>query len=790
MKKTLLIMKTLFFVMALCLIVLPCVACNQDSAHVHSYGEWEVTTHPTCGEYGLRTHFCSCGDFETEQIEKVPHSDIKTIEEVPATCGQKGLSSYTKCLACGQNITEPTELPITGTHTPMNVTGKPASCFEDGVNDGTKCSVCGEALSGAEVIPATGNHVYDSGVQTKAPAYQVKGEITYTCQTSGCGHTKVEEIPALTYQPSDIWDGTVATSFAGGTGTQSDPYLISNAKELAYLRQTVNNGTSYEGSYIKLTKDIILNDISNYANWSNNTRGLNIWTSIGTENNPFSGVFDGDDHTIRGMYCYSTSANPTCVGLFGRIKGTFSNALWANVKNLTVSEAYVYAKGTVGGIAATVSGGYTNILNVTFSGKLYGYTAGGLVGALKVGDVGMGQVSIRQCKTSGSFESNETVYGTTTPNQSYIGGAVGKTLYNNGMLAIIGFENTASVKGFVAGGVIGYTQCGQQVTSYNGTVDITITDCINRGDITNSHQNGTVGGILGFCYLYGENNSYAPIKYLSFGSCRNYGNITATGANSESGGIAGRVDFVGGWQCTDYDSWHYVEMFKLQNFGDITADYLAGGLFGSTTGGDNGYGSYSRNITFLYCLNEGAVSSDGYAGGLLALSSMDNSSTLYYNQCYNAGDIFGENNAGGIVASAGTFDEFTNIYNCGKITGNKYVGGIAGSVYSGNVFKKCYNSGSVSIAKTAQQNAKVGAIYGSGRPQIAFCYYLENSATSPNGNEASLGGDRSDTTYRLTTVKMSSLQNFSQFDSSIWQVNGSADYKYPTLINTKPAVDE
>ena len=38
----------------------------------------------------------------------------------------------------------------------------------------------------------------------------------------------------------EAWDGTAATSFAGGTGTENDPYIIENAKQLYYLVSEVS----------------------------------------------------------------------------------------------------------------------------------------------------------------------------------------------------------------------------------------------------------------------------------------------------------------------------------------------------------------------------------------------------------------------------------------------------------------------------------------------------------------------------------------------------------------------
>ena len=80
------------------------------------------------------------------------------------------------------------------------------------------------------------------------------------------------------------WDGTTATEFKYGDGTQANPYLITNAKELAYLRDQVNNGTDYENTFFQLTTDIDLNSME--------------WTPIGNNTNSFRGTFDGAGHII------------------------------------------------------------------------------------------------------------------------------------------------------------------------------------------------------------------------------------------------------------------------------------------------------------------------------------------------------------------------------------------------------------------------------------------------------------------------------------------------------------
>ena len=85
---------------------------------------------------------------------------------------------------------------------------------------------------------------------------------------------------------TDVWDGSVATDFASGTGTEADPYQIATAAQLAYLAQQVNAGNQYEGQYFKVTNDLDLNDLE--------------WTPIGNGTYDFSGFFDGGEHSKSG----------------------------------------------------------------------------------------------------------------------------------------------------------------------------------------------------------------------------------------------------------------------------------------------------------------------------------------------------------------------------------------------------------------------------------------------------------------------------------------------------------
>lgn len=139
-----------------------------------------------------------------------------------------------------------------------------------------------------------------------------------------------------------------AESYAGGKGTKEDPYLISSDLELAKLAKDVNTGSSKvmkSGEYFKLTKDIDLKH--------------GIWTPIGstkcTKGNSdryFSGIFDGDGHTIRNMHIEwdNETGKEASWGLFTRLYGNPENTRspkleeYATVTNLVIENAQVEKK--------------------------------------------------------------------------------------------------------------------------------------------------------------------------------------------------------------------------------------------------------------------------------------------------------------------------------------------------------------------------------------------------------------------------------------------------------------
>jgi hypothetical protein len=172
-------------------------------------------------------------------------------------------------------------------------------------------------------------------------------EVTYT-DANQTSQTLSFEVKPKVYGKEYNGDKFYAETYAGGKGTKEDPYLISSDLELAKLANDVNTGSSKvmkSGEYFKLTKDIDLKH--------------GIWTPIGstkcTKGNSdryFSGIFDGDGHTIRNMHIEwdNETGKEASWGLFTRLYGNPENIKspkqeeYATVTNLVIENALIEKK--------------------------------------------------------------------------------------------------------------------------------------------------------------------------------------------------------------------------------------------------------------------------------------------------------------------------------------------------------------------------------------------------------------------------------------------------------------
>lgn len=255
-------------------------------------------------------------------------------------------------------------------------------------------------------------------------------------------------VPVSARAEGDSWVECAATSFAGGTGEENDPYQISTAAQLAYLAKQVNEGTDYQRVHFRLVSDL---DLSGKE-----------WTPIGTDGKIFWGGFDGGGHTITGM---TIKGDRDYVGLFGECKNFTASSSY--IKSVTVKRANISGHSHVGAIAgegANISDCYS-IENTICAAWCVGGICGSLTG------------NISGCYNSSSVSGNSTA-----------GGIMGSASY----------ERTVGVVEYCYN--IGAVTVRQQDSSVGGITGASahrynISNCLNCGKITGNGKN--VGGIAG-----------------------------------------------------------------------------------------------------------------------------------------------------------------------------------------------------------------------------------------------------------------------------------------------------
>ena len=269
-----------------------------------------------------------------------------------------------------------------------------------------------------------------------------EGAYTYTVKAKGYAKvtgplnvTKDATVP-VTLTPSTAWDGAEKEQ-PGGSGTQTDPYQIGSGAELAWLADKVNNASSVTKLYVELTDDIDL--------------GKNPWTPIGKDSHEFTGVFDGQGHTVSGLKVEGVAD----AGLFGVAKA-------ATIKNVVV-------QGTVSGTsyaAGILARAKTTACTIENCGNEADVTASKYAGGI-LGGIGTYGVS---CAISGCYNTGTIV---NTGNGNYAAGIIG---YDYGVTPVTDCYNVgavASSSGY-AGGIRG---------NLSSTVG-TITRCYNTGAVT------------------------------------------------------------------------------------------------------------------------------------------------------------------------------------------------------------------------------------------------------------------------------------------------------------------
>ena len=335
---------------------------------------------------------------------------------------------------------------------------------------------------------------------------------------------------------TEVWDGSVAESFAGGKGTKDDPYQIATGSQLAYFAKRVNAeeyGEKYADTYFELTEDIDL--------------GGKEWTPVGEtvadlimgghEYFVFSGNFDGNGYTIKNL-TIGTETSPysgDVCGLFGATSGTIEDVVLENVSINYVGGNHSSGYGfRMGGALVGYSMGdivNCNVIGLDMkAGSDGSYVAlnsiGGLVG------IQDGDTTVSHSRVSGKIEESTK--------KGNVGGFVGTLAKGSSAKycgADVSVEVTGNGRGIAVGGFVGI---GNGVT----TDETLIENCYATGNITGAeYAGGFVGNISGLnisnCYAKGDvSNSFVGASFLGTDAASNnyYGtvkNCYATGLVSD-----------------------------------------------------------------------------------------------------------------------------------------------------------------------------------------------------------------------------------------------------------------
>lgn len=630
-------------------------------------------------------------------------------------------------------------------------------------------------------------------------------------------------VPVSARAEGDSWVECAATSFAGGTGEENDPYQISTAAQLAYLAQQVNEGTDYKWKHFLLVSDL---DLSGKE-----------WTPIGINGKSFWGGFNGGGHTITGM---TITGDRDYVGLFGECYNFAAPSSY--IKSVTVKGAKISGHSFVGAIAgagANISDCYS-IENTICAIRQVGGVCGRLTG------------NISGCYNSSSVKGNSTTGGImgTASYEGKGGNGVVEYCYNIGAVTVT--QQDSSVGGITGASADGYN----------------ISNCLNCGKITGNGKN--VGGIagstesrymnfIGNCYYNsdlnnagvgkGASNKVIPLttsqlcgalpegfdsanwkegsvdtsNAVATSTGSRFGTATGTYINLQSVAAIGETKTasvpVYNYVTTNGDDWDTYTLittaeefaaigrddtkwsgnYVLENDIDVSGVKLTsiGNPGTAYTGKFSGDG---HTISHVDMTKEEGVDSSGLfaqignssgkSGKVMLLAANGDIVTSYFATggiCgdLSAGEIYGCSFTGTVKGSmvggiSGVAGQHTMISQCffeGDVQGSHAAAGICGM--SGAVVGIINHCISIATIDTAGNDAYLAGITNSGDSDATNCYFNEDICKADD--EGNLGR----TTLQLTSSSFFKELKDNGFDRAIWtkkannKENGIA--YYPSL---------
>lgn len=537
-----------------------------------------------------------------------------------------------------------------------------------------------------------------------------------------------------------------AEPFAGGEGTQSNPWLIANATHLNNMRSALVAGQT---KYFRLVEDI---DASTISNWQPFNAAAPFDKGIN---------FDGDGHTISGL----TSNGVTYA--------SFAGVLYGDVHDVTFSNATITASskcGVIAGFLGTCTNDYsrvatcTNVIvtNSTVSGTGY---AGGFAGHVR----GRGPVTgckvinttVNAADRAGGFAAQADITGTDRYEVPVIFtdcSVEGVTLNQKRTAA-----GAASTGGFVGHTAQAVSFIGCQVKGARITANLTAVD--NVGGFVGGSE--TAGANFRECVVDAESSITAAGSYVggfagnsgvpdAFHNCSSAATVVNSGANTGGfvGYAFGSASFVG---CTAS--------------GSLAAGQFSGGFAGTV-----------KNASFTSCSYTGGMLSVDMSGSNMRCGGFVGNALewLYFNDCHVTGAKVSAPNAGrtgGFVGQLGdkwNTDNHINLSHCSvsgtDVEGAGNTGGFSGVQYA-----------SVSCSSVTGGTVDAGADVCGG-----FCAYLQNGDVTHCYTSASLDGGSFGSSGGFVGALYDGSISFSYSAGSLNSVAGAFAGKCATNSSTNP----
>jgi len=600
-------------------------------------------------------------------------------------------------------------------------------------NEGTVVNLVAEAEGGYHFVKWTSNVSAIADVNTDVTTITMNGDYSITAN--------FEEVDP-------------GTLFAGGNGTEENPYQIANWSHL-------NNIRDYLDDHFILMNDLRVTT-AGYAKWASPTANEGKgWQPIGTHNDPFTETFDGQEYEIRDLY--SSRPDEGYIGLFGYVDGG------GIIGNLGVVNANVTTGAIVGSLVGFNCGTVSNC-----------YSTGNIVGYMCVGGlVGINSGTVSDCYCTGSVTDNYYA--------GFVGGLVGQNYdgtvsnsYYNYDEVLINGENIITIgalfdedfeewlandKFLDANGRLsqedGYylindvndlkqlLAVGQNASfKFRLTNDLDLATEPNfyipylAGEFDgNGHKISNLSFNFGFVsqvglfgYLASEGSVHdVAAESVNIAACFCVGGLlgfnAGTVGNSSSTGSVTGTRSVGSLVGANGGAMNY-----CYSTGSVTGTFEdAGGLVGANAG------------TLSNSYATGSVSGDKHVGGLMGANYGDVSNS------YSASSVTGVNDVGGLVGLNTDHATVSNSYSTGNVTGNRNVGGLVGYNYDGTV-SNSYSTGSVT------GDGLVGGLVGKNPLGTVGNSFWD---TETSGQATSAGGTGK------TTAEMKDITTFS---GAMWDI--------------------